>query len=105
MPTAEYGSIRDLIRSAVTVNIRTLSGVGVNRSQCTVNINRPAEAVVRSEFEYSMERQGMSIVVRSQCVTRSDAQAFHHTTQVDITINGRPHWSKSWSVSVPRVGC
>ena len=33
------------------------------------------------------------------------AQAFHHTTQVDITINGRPHWSKSWSVSVPRAGC
>lgn len=47
----------------------------------------------------------MSILVRSECVTRSDPEAFHHDTQVDITINGQPHWSKKWSVSVPRVLC
>ena len=32
-------------------------------------------------------------------------QAFHHLTAVEVTVNGRPHWSKSWAVSVPRVGC
>jgi hypothetical protein len=105
IPTPEYSITRDLIRNAVTVNIRTLSGIGVNRSQYTVHVNRPAEAVVRSEFEYPMERPGMAILVRSQCVTRSDEQAFHHTTSVEISINGLPHWSKSWSLSVPRMGC
>jgi hypothetical protein len=105
IPTPDYSITRDLIKNTVTVNIRTLSGIGVNRSQYTVNVNRPAEAVVRSEFEYPLERPGMSILVRSQCVTRSDEQAFHHLTEVEITVNGRLHWSKSWSLSVPRVGC
>jgi predicted acyl esterase len=105
IPTPEYSITRDLIKNAVTVNIRTLSGIGVNRSQYTVHVNRPADAVVRSEFEYPLERPGMAILVRAQCVMRSDEHAFHHTTIVEITINGLPHWSKSWSLSVPRVGC
>ncbi len=105
VPTPDYSVSRDFIKNAVTVSIRTLSGIGVNRSHFTVHVDRPAEAIVHSEFEYPLDRTGLSIRVRSQCVTRSDAQAFHHLTQVEITVNGRPYWSKSWSVSVPRVGC
>ena len=89
----------------MSVSIRTLSGIGVNSSHFTVHVDRPAEAVVRSEFEYPLDRPGLSIRARSQCITRSDAKAFHHLTQVEITVNGRPYWSKSWSLSVPRVGC
>lgn len=102
IPTPDYRVTRDFVREAVTVEIRTLSGVGVNRSEFTVNLARPAEAVVRSEFELKQDRPGQLIVVRSQCVTRSDATTFHHLTDVEITVNGRPHWSKGWAVSVPR---
>jgi predicted acyl esterase len=105
VPTPDYAVSRDLVRNAVTVSIKTLSGIGVNRSSFTVHVDRPAEAAVRSEFEYPLERPGLSVLVRSQCVTRSDAQAFHHLTAVEVTINGRPHWSKSWSLSVPRALC
>ena len=105
LPTPEYTVTRDLILKTMTTEIRTRSGIGVNASRYTVNVNRPAEAVIISDFEYPMEREGMSIRVRSHCVTRSDEQAFHHVTEVEITINGRTHWSKNWSVSVPRVGC
>ncbi len=105
VPTPDYSISRDLVHNTVTVHIRTLSGIGTNRSRYTVSVNHPAETVVQSEYEYPMERPGMSIRVRSQCVTRSDARAFHQTTEVEVTINGRPHWGKSWSVSVPRVGC
>ncbi len=105
IPTPEYRISRDVIRNTVTVHIQTLSGIGTNRSRFTVNVNRPAEAVVQSEYEYPLDRAGLSIRVRSQCVTRSDEQAFHHLTEVEVTVNGRPHWSKSWSLSVPRVGC
>src|SRR6185295_6766549 len=105
IPTPDYSATRDFIKNAMSVNIRTLSGAGVNRSHYKIHVDRPAEAVVRSEYEYPIERAGMSILVRSQCVIRSDAQSFHHLTQVEVTINGRPHWSKSWSVSVPRVEC
>ena len=89
----------------MTVNIQTQSGVGVNRSAYTANVSRPAEAVVQSEYEDPMDRPGLSLRVRAQCITRSDEQAFHHVTEVEITMNGRPHWHKSWSVSVPRIGC
>jgi predicted acyl esterase len=104
IPTPDYAILRDLIRKTATVQIKTLSGIGINRSSYTVRIDRPAEAAVVSEFEYPMDRPGLSIRVRSQCTTRSDEKALHQTTQVEITINGWPHWSKSWSVSAPRVG-
>jgi predicted acyl esterase len=104
IPTLQYSVERDLIANVLTVHIKTLSGIGVNTSHYTVRVNRPADAVVQSEFEYPLDRPGMAIRVRSHCVARSDEQAFHHTTAVEITINGRLHWNKSWSVSVPRVG-
>jgi hypothetical protein len=88
-----------------TVSIRTLSGIGINRSTYTVQINRPAEAFVESEYEYPLDRPGLSIRVRSHCVTRSDEQAIRHVTAVEITLNGRSYRQKNWSVFVPRVGC
>jgi hypothetical protein len=105
IPTPQYQIIRDLVRSTVTVEIRTLSGIGVNRSRYTVDVNRPAFASVESEFEYRMDKTGMAILVHAQCVTHSDEQSFHHMTSVAITMNGQPYWQKSWSTSVPRVGC
>jgi hypothetical protein len=40
--------------------------------------------------------------VKAQCITSSDRQSFHHTVDVEITINGQHHFNKSWNVSVPR---
>lgn len=105
IPTPQYSVQRDLIGQTVSVSYTTRSGVGINRSNYTININKPAEATVKSEFEYPFERPGMSIQVKSQCVTRSDEQSFHHLTEVEITLNGRPHWHKSWTDSVPRGLC
>lgn len=105
IPTPDYSITRDCIKNTVTVNIRTLSGIGVNLSSYTVSIDRPAETVVKSEFDYPLERPGMAILVHSQCVTRSDAQAFHHLTDVQITVNGMAHWQKSWTRTVARENC
>lgn len=101
----KYSLERDLIGKTTGVRYTTRSGVGSNRSSYTVSLDRPAEAVVQSEYEYPLERAGLSIRVHAQCTTRSDARAFHHLTVVEITLNGRPHWRKSWSVSVLRRGC
>jgi predicted acyl esterase len=105
VPTPQYGVDRDLIGQTMTVSYTTRSGIGINRSRYTVRINRPAEAVVVSEFDYPLERPGLAVLVHSQCVTRSDEAAFHHLTHVEVTVNGRPHWGKSWAVSVPRPCC
>jgi predicted acyl esterase len=101
----EYALTRDLVRRTVEVTYRTLSGIGINRSRYTVSLDRPAEAAIESDYEYPMDRPGFSARVRSHCLTRSDAHAFHHTVHVEITLNGRPFWDKSWSLSVPREGC
>jgi hypothetical protein len=66
--------------------------------------DRPAATVVPSQFAYPLERAALAIRMRSHCVTRTDEQAFHHMTAVEILINDRLHWNKSWSVSVPRIG-
>jgi predicted acyl esterase len=105
IPTPGYSVTRDLIHNELTVRIKTLSGVGTNQSRYTVSVDRPAAAAIDSEYEYALERPRMSIKVRSHCLTRSNAQAFQHLTSVKVMINGRTHWRKNWSVSVPRVGC
>ena len=69
IPTPDFSVIRDLIRNAATVDIRTQSGCGINRSRTTVFVDRPAETVVQSEFEYPLNRPGKSIRVRANCVT------------------------------------
>ncbi len=104
VPTPAYAIERDLVRRTTSVRYTTRSGIGINRSEYTVSLDRPAEAVVQSEFDYPLERPGLSIHVQSHCVTRSDARALHHLTDIEITVNGRPHWRKSWTVSVPRAG-
>lgn len=104
IPTPQYSVTRDLIRNALSVDIRTQSGVGINRSRYTVHVNRPAEAAVHSEYDFLADRAGLSILVHAHCVTRSDEHSLHHVTNVNITLNGAPHWQKSWTVSVPRVG-
>src|SRR5262249_54752506 len=54
IPTPEFTITRDLIQNALTVHIKTQSGIGINCSRYTVSIDRPAEAVVVSEFEYPL---------------------------------------------------
>jgi hypothetical protein len=104
LPTPDYEIRRDLVRRRTVVSYRTQSGVGVNGSRYTVSLDRPAEAEIESDFEYPVERPGRSIRVRSRCITRSDAEAFHHETRVEITLNGEPYWDRTWSLSVPRQG-
>lgn len=105
IPTPDYRIERDLVRRTTTVAYTTRSGVGINSSRYTISLDSPAEASIVSDFEYPLNRPGVSVRVRSQCETRSDAAAFHHTTRVEITLNGEPYWDKTWALSVPRETC
>ena len=44
------------------------------------------------------------IRVDAQCVTVSNAATFRHMVEVEVTVNGRRHFAKSWAVVVPRDG-
>jgi len=105
IPVPEYRIEHDLVRRATAVAYSTRSGVGTNESRYTVSLNTPADASVVSSFEYPFDRPGVAVRVHSHCVTRSDAEQFHHTAHVKITLNGEPYWEKTWVTSVPRELC
>jgi len=81
IPTPEYTVTRDLIQNFVTVHIKTQSGIGVNRSQYTVSIDRAGEVVVDTEFEYPIDQPGFSGNVREHNATRSIQRATDYLTE------------------------
>ena len=46
---------------------------------------------------------GCVIRVTAHSVTSGDARSFRHLVNVEITVDGRTHFQKSWNVQVPRM--
>jgi hypothetical protein len=67
-----------------------------------VSADRPADAIARGDCQRRYDYQGRDILVHAHCVTSSNEDAFHHTVQLEITVDGRPYHQRDWSVSVPR---
>lgn len=102
MAGPQYSITRGVANDTVTLAYETGSGVGVNRSRFTVSRVDPAHAVVESSYAMEVRQHGGVIAIGTQTVTSSDAGAFHHIVEAEIRVNGREHFRKSWSVSVPR---
>jgi len=92
---------RDIINETTTVEHRS----GGGHASFTVSSRNPAEAVAKGTMERVVKHPGTEIRVQSQCITTSNRTSFRHLVEVEVTVNGRPHFSKSWSVSVPREFC
>lgn len=102
----DYCISRDIINETATVQYRCSYGYNwTHEASYTVSAKDPACAVARSSSKRSQSFPGREIVVQAQCVTASDRQAFHHTVEVEITLNGARHFNKSWAVSVLRRLC
>jgi magnesium chelatase family protein len=86
---------------------RGQDGIHANGQMGPSRIRRHCRASpeVARRPQLAVDRPGLSVRVRSFCVTRSDAVAFHHLTRVEITVNDRAFWEKSWTLSVRRDGC
>ena len=41
--------------------------------------------------------------VRAHMRTASDVALFHHQVEVEVTVDGKSHFKKRWSMSVPRI--
>ena len=99
----EFSVDRDLVNDTATMRFRTsYSGRWSNSAEFTVSAKDPSYAIVRADARCGYHYSGRDIVVDAQCVTSSDKQAFHHTVEVEITMDGKRHFSRSWRVSVPR---
>jgi hypothetical protein len=106
IPKPQHAVTFDLINQTVTSHFSTLPTSppsGVNHSSFTVSLNNPAEAVIDSSCEYVVLRPDSEIRVDTHTVTASTESAYRHLVDVEIAVNGKRHFSKSWRVSVPRT--
>lgn len=101
----EYSITHDLIRETASVKYRGEFGAGVNTAEFEVSRRNPARATVKAGMVNTCQQAGRTIVVETQCITSSDEQAFHQTLEVEIQMDGKRHWNKSWAVSVSRKFC
>jgi len=68
----------------------------------TVSSKKPGEALMKATRELVVSKPDSEIKVEAQCVTSSDAKVFRHLVEVEVLVDGRRHFQKSWSVVVPR---
>lgn len=62
----------------------------------------PANTFVKAIAEYAMIVPEAEIKLVAQAITAGTLTTFHHLVEVEAKINGKRHFSKSWSISVPR---
>ena len=94
----KFSVSRDIINDTATIAYEMSNGQH-HAARFTVSAQNQATA------QFGYDYQGRHITVDAQCVTSSDDQAFHHTAEVEITVNGKQHFNKSWKESVPRKFC
>ncbi len=109
---AEHKITHDLVNQTVTVNlVKTSSGKAAFgqaestrdiRSTYTVSEKNPADATLKSIHRYSIKRPDGDYEVEASEVLASDITSFRYLTAVDVKVDGKRHFNKSWKVSVPR---
>jgi predicted acyl esterase len=109
LPTAgslarpDYTFELDLVNDTVTCALRVPEGGRTsNHSRYTVSNRDPALATITASATHTAVHPTMDIQIEATCQTSSDASSYTHLSQVRITVDGVPHFSKSWSASVPR---
>jgi hypothetical protein len=95
-----YSLSHDIVRDMVTCTLTNADGS--NRSAYTVSNRDPAHAVIDSSYSCMAPHPTLDIRLEATCQTASDATTYTHAAQVEITVNGRRHFQKSWIESVPR---
>jgi hypothetical protein len=105
MEAPGFSITRDIIDDTVSMGYRTTRPWApgrVSSGSITVSGDCPSRTIVRGDTRCTYAYQGRDIVVEAHCVTSSNEEAFHHTAQVEITVDGKPYFRKEWAVSVPR---
>jgi putative CocE/NonD family hydrolase len=98
----EYKVSLDLINQTTTVSTVTGKPGSESHTTFTVSDRNPAEAVMKSTFDYTVAQPDGEIKVKTQSITTSDEKVFRHIMDLEITVDGKPHFSKSWTLSIPR---
>jgi hypothetical protein len=92
----------DYVADTVTCELASPNPLNRNHSRWTVSNRDPARASIISSVTYRPHHPTLDIKIESGCQLVSDAISYTHTVQLDVSIDGRPHFSRSWTESVPR---
>ncbi|HLY90609.1 MAG TPA: CocE/NonD family hydrolase [Acetobacteraceae bacterium] len=93
----------DLVNDTVTCALRAPEGGRTSHhSRYTVSNHDPAHTTIIGSAKHTAVHPTLDIRIEATCQTTSDADTYSHLSQVRITVDGAPHFSKSWSESVPR---
>ena len=104
----EYSITHDLVNQKTTVRIapvhvREAADFDLEQhSSFTVSSVNPAEAALKAYCAYTLKQAASDIRIESNELTTSNASTFRHLVQLTITVDGKLHFNKSWSRTVPR---
>ncbi len=106
LPPNRHEITHDHVAGTVTATLeRDGTGRAVSGrawSTYTVSPQNPAETVLKAGYVYEPPHPEKRIVVEAKEVLRGDAESYHFSTEVVVTVDGDRHFDKSWSVTVPR---
>jgi hypothetical protein len=95
----EYAITMDLIRQTTTM--RT-SAPNCSAS-FTVSSANPADARMTAVHTMHVSQGGAEIGVQAQSVTTTDQKVFRQLIELEVTVNGKRHFNRSWTVVTPRM--
>jgi uncharacterized protein len=110
----------DLVNDTVTVELERIGGLLPNsgaarpafgqsssrreaRSRYTVSRKDPAGAHLRAEHVYTITRPEGEVRIEANESLASDARMFRFQSRVEIRVDGKTHFTKSWRASRPRL--
>ncbi|MFN0170957.1 MAG: CocE/NonD family hydrolase [Bryobacteraceae bacterium] len=112
IPKAVHEISQDLVNQTVTVTLESVrdeksedgktKGAETTHSTYTVSRTNPADAVLKSSHKYTIVRADGTYYIEANEIVASDLTSFRYLTEVEVTIDGKRHFNKSWKVSVPR---
>jgi len=108
------------VNETVTVELERISGLLPNssatrppfgesisrreaRSRYTVSRKDPAGTRLRAEHIYTITRPEGEIRIEANESLASDARTFRFQSRVEIRVDGKTHFTRSWRASRPRL--
>jgi len=109
---SEWKLINDVYRRATGVSagsgihIVLPDGVGTYTNHWTMDgqasLSDFGDVIVKASDLTIIERKGMKVEAEGKVVTESKKESFHIIVNLDVRLNGMPHFTRRWTKSCPR---
>jgi len=107
-----YTATRDFVNKTFTIGAKKLGVEPIDEQtrlrttdifDMTIPTDNPANSSIKAFAEYTILTPQFEIEILSNTTTVGTVSKYHLTVEVEAKVNGSRHFSKSWSVTVPRL--